>query len=100
MGRFGLGLAALAALAVAGPAAAQALAPLDAGAGAKTCGEYRALDVSGQVAALSTIEPLGDEIDAADADAAKIWAGRVAEACGDDAARPLEEAAAAALDEE
>jgi hypothetical protein len=102
MRRSGLGLVAVLAgfLAGAGVVAAQSLAPLDSGPGVKTCGDYRKLAVAEQVSVLSTIEPLGDELDAADDDAAKIWAGRVADACGDDVDRPLADAAAAALDQE
>lgn len=97
--RQGLGTM-MVALAWAGAAAGQTLAPLDSGPGVATCGEYRKLDMAGQVAALTAIEPIGDEIDPSDAAASKLWADQVAEACGDDAARPLEDAAAAALDQE
>lgn len=95
-----LSLGVVVALAWAGAAAGQALAPVDAGSGARTCGEYRKLDMAGQVAALTAIEPLGDEIDPADEGAAKQWADQVAEACSDDDGRPLEDAAAAALDQQ
>lgn len=84
---------------LASPAAAQPLAPVDTAPGVKTCGEFRKLDLAGQVATLKTIEPLGDEIDPTDQDAAKVWAEQVSEACGADDARPLEEAAVAALDQ-
>ena len=86
--------------AAAGAAVAQTLAPLDAGPGVATCGEFRKLDMAGQVAALTAIERLGDEIDPADEGAAQQWADQVAEACGDEADRPLEDAAAAALDQQ
>ena len=66
----------------------------------KTCGDFRKLDMAGQVAALASIEPLGDEIDPNDTATAKIWADEVSDACGDDEERPLEDAAAAALDKE
>jgi hypothetical protein len=87
-------------LVTAAAAAAQTLAPVDTGPGARTCGEYRKLDMAGQVAALTGIEPLGDEIDPSDEGASKLWADEVAEACGDDADRPLADAAAAALDQQ
>lgn len=96
MRRIVLGMA----LVLGGPVAAETLAPLDTGSGMKTCGEFMQLDFPGRVTALTGIEPLGDEIDPSDENAAKQWANRVAEACGDDAARPLEDAAAAALDAE
>ncbi|MFT3974722.1 MAG: hypothetical protein QM699_15090 [Amaricoccus sp.] len=96
MRRIILGLA----LVLGAPAGAQTLAPLDTGPGVKTCGEFRKLDLAAQVAALATVQPLGDEIDPSDQDAAENWADEVADACGDDADRPLEDAAAAALDQE
>lgn len=88
------------ALVLGGPAAAQTLAPLDVGPGARTCGEFAKLDLGAQIAVLATIEPLGDEIDPSDENAAKLWAQQVADACGSDEARPLEDAAAAALDQQ
>ncbi len=83
----------------AGPALAEELAPLDTGPGVETCGGYMKLDTEAQIAALGAIQPLGDEI-GNDAEADRQWAAEVAEACGEDADRPLEDAAAAALDQE
>ena len=48
---------------------------------------------------LSTIQPLGDEIDPNDAGAAQQWAAEVTRACGDHADRPLGDAAREALGE-
>lgn len=80
-----------------GAATAQTPAPLDSGPGGKNCGEFLTLDTPDQLAALAAIQPLGDAIDTSDPDDARRWADDVAQACGDDAARPLEDAAAAAL---
>ncbi len=65
--------------------------------GGPTCGAFVAQDSVGQAAMLSTIQPLGDEIDPNDADATRSWAKGVADACGDDPDRPLAEAARQAL---
>ena len=74
------------------------LAP-DPGMDAPTCGHFQTLDFPGQIGLLSAIQPLGDEIDPSDADAARQWATEVAQACGDHADRPLADAAREALGE-
>jgi hypothetical protein len=72
----------------------------DTGPGDPTCGRFLTLgSIEAQVQMLSTIQPLGDEIDPNDADAARQWAAEVTRACGDHADRPLEEAAREALGE-
>ena len=75
-----------------------AMAP-DPGMGGPTCGEFVALDSVGRIGMLATIQPLGDEISAEDAGAARECAAEVARACGEDADRPLAEAAREALGE-
>ena len=74
------------------------LAP-DPGMDAPTCGSFGALDSLGQIQMLTTIQPLGDEIDPNDAGAARQWAAEVAQACGGDRDRPLADAAREALGE-
>jgi hypothetical protein len=69
------------------------------GMGAPKCGEFVTLDSLEQVRMLSTIQPLGDEIDPNDADASRQWAAEVTAACGDHPDRPLAEAAREALGE-
>jgi hypothetical protein len=80
-------------------ASAQAVLSPDTGPGDPTCGRFVTLDSLEQIEMLSTIQPLGDEIDASDADAARQWAAEVTRACGDHADRPLEDAAREALGE-
>jgi hypothetical protein len=76
----------------------QELAP-GPGMDAPRCGQFVALDSLEQVRMLGTIQPLGDEIDPNDAEAARKWAAEVTEACGGDGERPLAEAAREALGE-
>jgi hypothetical protein len=91
-------LAALAFAALAGPAAAQAPAPtLAPPPGGVSCGDFARMDAAGRIEALAAIQPLGGEINSQDADAAQQWSDEVFRACGDDAARPLSEAASTAL---
>jgi hypothetical protein len=63
----------------------------------ETCGVFTAMDTAGRIAVLTTIEPLGDDIDAADQGAAAAWADTVAEACAGHPDRLLSDAAASAL---
>ena len=85
---------ALALLLAAAPALAQTPAEvLDP----DTCGGFTPLDTAARVQMLTTIQPLGDEIDAADRDAARQWADAVAAACAGRPDRPLADAAASAL---
>jgi hypothetical protein len=72
------------------------LAP-DPGMDAPTCGRFETLDSAGQIGMLTAIQPLGDEIDPSDADAARQWAAEVSRACGGRADRPLADAAREAL---
>lgn len=74
------------------------LAP-DPGMDTPLCGAFDALDVDGQIRMLTAIQPLGDEIEAGDHDAARQWAAEVATACGGKADRPLADAAREALGE-
>jgi len=74
------------------------LAP-EPGADAPRCGEFVTLDSLRQIQVLSTIQPLGDEIDPNDADAARQWADEVTRACGDHRDRPVADAAREALGE-
>ena len=74
------------------------LAP-DPGMDAPRCGQFVTLDSLAQIQMLSTIQPLGDEIDPNDASAARQWAAEVTRACGDDRDRPLADAAREALGE-
>lgn len=62
-----------------------------------TCARFLTLAVDDQVAVLSTLEPLGDEMNATDAAASKDWAGAVGAACHDHPDRLLPEAARDAL---
>lgn len=64
---------------------------------AMTCASFLTLAVEDQVAALSTLEPLGDEMNPTDAAASKDWAATVSAACRDHPERPLPEAARDAL---
>jgi hypothetical protein len=66
---------------------------------AMTCADFVTLPSDRQVAALSTIEPLGDDIDAADATEAVGWAADVSDACGGHPERLLTDAARDALAE-
>ncbi len=50
---------------------------------AMTCAHYSALPVDEQVVALSTLEPLGDEMNTSDIEASKQWAAQVTAACRD-----------------
>ena len=70
---------------------------LDPGIGGPTCGAFAGLDMQGRIDMLAGIQPLGDDIDPGDADAARQGADEVARACGGDAHRPLDEAARTAL---
>lgn len=67
--------------------------------GAMTCATFATLPSDRQVAALSTIEPLGDEMNAADAAASEDWAAAVTAACRDHPDRLLPDAARDALAE-
>jgi hypothetical protein len=89
---------ALAFLAAAAPALAQAPLEADPLPGGPTCAAFLAMpDYPSRIRALSTIQPLGDEIGAEDEAASRAWADEVAAACEGHAGRPLAEAAAAAL---
>ena len=81
---------ALAVLLAAAPALAQTAMP-------DTCGGFLPLDTAARIEVLTTIQPFGDDIDAADQNAASQWAGEVAAACEGHPDRPLTEAAASAL---
>lgn len=67
--------------------------------GGMTCARFAMLDVPEQVAALSTLEPLGDDINASDTAASEQWAAAVTAACRDRADTPLPEAARDAIGE-
>ena len=67
--------------------------------GTMTCAQFTTLEVADQVVALSTIEPLGDEINAGDEAMAQQWAGTVTAACRDHPERLLPEAARDAMGE-
>ena len=69
----------------------------DPGMEAPLCGKFDTLDVDGQIQMLTEVQPLGDEIEAGDRDAARQWAAEVAQACGGRADRPLADAAREAL---
>ena len=75
---------------------AQSAVPLAPVPGGPDCRAFVRLNSVAQLAMLQTIEPLGDEIDAAD-EAAKQWARDVGTACAGHPEMPLAEAAAAAL---
>jgi hypothetical protein len=62
-----------------------------------SCGDFAKMDADARLAALSAIEPLGGELNGQDVDAARQWSDEVFAACGDDADRPLADAANAAL---
>ena len=62
-----------------------------------TCAHFAALPVDEQVAVLSTIEPLGDEMNRTDPGTSKAWAVAVGTACRDHPDRLVPEAARAAL---
>ena len=85
-------LALLAAPALAG----EPISPGPLGRDAETCGAFVALDQGGRVNALTAIEPFGDDIGAADEQAARDWADAVARECRGRPERKLEDAAAAA----
>ena len=90
-------LLALALAATAAPARAQSVLEPSPLPGAPTCGGFMALDSAGRLEMLTTIQPLGDEIDAEDANAARQWSGEVAAACAGQPDRPLADAATEAL---
>lgn len=61
-----------------------------------TCAAYTAMDDGGRIAALQGIEPFGDDIGAADEQAARDWADEVGRQCDGHPDLPLSEAANAA----
>ena len=65
-------------------------------ADAMTCGAYMAMDDGGRIAALQAIEPFGDDIGAADEQAARDWADEVGRQCDGHPDLRLSEAANAA----
>jgi hypothetical protein len=78
---------------------APALAAAEDDAAAMSCARFTTLGVTEQVTALSTLEPLGDEINASDAAASRDWAAAVAAVCHDRPETLLPEAARDALGE-
>lgn len=89
---------ALLALLAALPASAQIAA--EPGIGGDSCAEYLAMEgYDARIAALSAIQPLGDEINATDDGIAHQWADQVAGACEGHPDRSLADAAAAALND-
>ena len=62
-----------------------------------TCAAFEKLDSLGRVQALSTIEPLGGEVNPDDPAESEGWSQSVSEACQGHPERPLEEAAREAL---
>jgi hypothetical protein len=62
-----------------------------------TCGAYTQLDTAARIRMLSGIQPFGDDIDAADQNAAGQWAEEVAAACAGHPDRLLSDAATQAL---
>jgi hypothetical protein len=90
-------LLALVVAAPAVPALAQSVLEPSPLPGAPTCGGFTALDPAGRLEMLTTIQPLGDEIHAEDAGAARQWSDEVAAACAGQPDRPLADAATEAL---
>ena len=87
---------ALALIVPAASALAQVLEPSPL-PGAPTCGGFTPLDQAGRLEMLTTIQPLGDEIDGEDKAAARQWSDEVAAACAGQPDRPLADAATEAL---
>jgi len=88
---------ALAAGLVVAPVVAPVAAFAENGPDTMTCAHFAALPVDEQVAVLSTIEPLGDEMNRTDPGTSKAWAVAVGTACRDHPDRLVPEAARAAL---
>jgi hypothetical protein len=83
------------ALALAPPALAQQTP--EAVLNPETCGVYLAMDEAARIGFLTTIEPVGDDINAADQRTARQWAADVAEVCEGAPERLLSDAATEAL---
>jgi hypothetical protein len=88
---------ALAAGLVVAPVVAPVAAFAENGPDTMTCAHFAALPVDEQVAVLSTIEPLGDEMNRTDPGTSRAWAVAVGSACRDHPDRLVPEAARAAL---
>lgn len=86
-------------LAIAAMLAIGAAAPVlaDDDPQAMACAQFVTLPVDDQVGVLSTLEPLGDEINASDAGMAKQWAATVSAACRGAPDRLVSDAARSAL---
>ena len=90
-------IAAFATALAAGLVAAPVFALAEDDAQTMTCARFTALPIDDQVAVLSTIEPLGDEMNRTDPGTSKAWAAAVGTACRDQADGLVPEAARAAL---
>ena len=90
-------IAAFATALAAGLAVAPVVALAEDDPDTMTCARFAALPVDDQVAVLSTIEPLGDEMNRTDPGTSKAWAAAVGTACRDHPDRLVPEAARAAL---
>lgn len=62
-----------------------------------TCGSYLAMETAQRIGLLTTIEPVGDEVNEADQNQARQWSEDVAAACEGHPERSLSEAADEAL---
>ncbi len=65
--------------------------------GPTTCAQFSAMPSTDQIAALSSIEPLGGELQSSDPTIAAQWAAAVTSACDGHPDRALSDAAAEAL---
>ena len=85
------------ALAITAPMAVPAFAQGGLFADGMTCARFAALDAADQVQVLSTVEPMGDDIEADDQAASEQWAATVASACADHPDRMVTDAARDAM---
>jgi hypothetical protein len=79
------------------PALAQTAPAPGTQSGPTTCAQFTAMASTDQVAALSSIEPLGGELDSSDPTITAQWAAAVTSACEGHPDRALSDAAAEAL---
>ena len=79
------------------PALAQTAPAPGPQSGSTTCAAFTAMSSADRVTALSSIEPLGGELELSDPTLSAQWAATVASACAGTPDRSLSDAAAAAL---
>ena len=90
-------LLALALVASGTPALAQSVLAPDPLLNPTTCADFTSSDSAGRLQLLRGVQPLGDDIEPGDENAAEQWSQEVAAACADHPDRPLTDPAAAAL---